>query len=288
MKTKHIINIFLLTFAVILIGAQVRYRGLLTDIPVSQVLFAIAAFILVIKGILKGKWKHFILPLAVFFWYVFFFVFDNIFSNSHDWKFITIGTPNMLLCAVGATYGSLLASDAKLRIAGITILLFSAAFSAWYMTTGIKYWMNYSSVGTFTGKVREGKVGNWQHVVNPSDTLQKDYYKDKYVVLDFWSMSCVICFKRFPKLDSLNKQYNNDKRIVFEAVNLPIKNDNTKFETTRELNQKYTFKTVFADSSAWQTFGIDGVPTVIVLKNDEIVFRGSIELAKDFLEENLK
>jgi thiol-disulfide isomerase/thioredoxin len=288
MKAKHIIFIFLLSFALLILGGLVRSHGFIYDIPVSQILFAITAFVLVRKGILKGKWMYYVLPFAVLFWHTFAFFFDNIFSNFHEWEYITTGTPNILLCAVGATYGALLALKARLRIAGIALFLLCAACSAWYMTRGIEYWINYCANGSFTGKVEEGRVGNWQQVVNPSDTVQRDHYKDKYVVLDFWSMSCVVCFKKFPKLDSLNRQYKDNSEVLFEAVNLPIKDDSLKFERSHQLNEKYTFPTVFADSSAARIFKINGVPTVIILKNDEVIFRGSIELAQDFLIENLK
>lgn len=288
MKVKHILLIFLLSFALLLIGAQVRYRSLLWDIPISQILFAVTTFILVRKNIMKGKWIYVLMPFSILFWDIFAFIFDNTFSISHEWQFLSIGTPNFLFCMIGATYGVFFAAGTKLRIAGVALLLLSAVFSAWYMVKGNEYWYNYCFNGPFTGKTEGSIASNWQHVVNPSDTLQKDYYQDKLVVLDFWGMSCVVCFQKFPKLDSLNREYKHDNRVVFTAVNLPERDDSAKYERTRLLHEKYTFKTVFADSSAGRIFNIDGVPTVIVLKNDQIVFRGSIELAKDFLAEQLK
>ena len=154
MNVKRILFVFLLSFILLLLGGVIRSHGFIKDIPVSQVLFAVTAFVLVKKSILKGKWRYYVLPLVVLFWHTFAFFFDNIFSNFHDWEYITTGTPNILLCAVGATYGALLASGPKLRKVGIALFLLSATCSAWYMASGMEYWVNYCNVGKFTGKVK--------------------------------------------------------------------------------------------------------------------------------------
>jgi thiol-disulfide isomerase/thioredoxin len=288
MKKKHILLIFLLALALLLIGAQVRYRSLGIDLAFSPLLYAFTAFILVKKKVLKGKWKYWLLPLSLFFWYVFAFVFDNIFSNSHKWEFISVGTPNMLLCMVGATYGALLASAGRLRLAGATLLIVSGVFSFWFAGKGKDYWVNYCNTSSFTGKIDGPKIAGWQKVIQADTSLQAINLNGKYVVLDFWSIACVACFRKFPYLDSLNKQYKNNSNIVFRAVNLPIPDDSIKFERIHELDTKYTFHNVLADSAAGPIFDVSRVPIVIILKDDQIVFRGSIELAKDFLAENLK
>lgn len=288
MKRKHIILILFACFGLILLGAQIRYRSFVADIPVSQILFAIMAFILVKKKVLKGRWTHILLPLSVIFWDIFGHSFDSIFSIKHDWNFLTIGTPNMVLCAAGALYGSLLASAlTRQRIAGVALLIFSTIFSSWYMVKGFDYWTHYCSWGNIAGRIKNIKIQNWKQAVYPADTLPIGFYKDKYIVLDFWTAFCGVCFRKFPELDNVNRKYQSNRQVMVWAINLPLANDSSKYERAAEMKQKYTFQNTFADSTAWEVFDISGVPTILVIKNDEVVFKGDIENLKTFLSEEV-
>lgn len=290
MKAKQVILISLLVFALLFLSGQlVRSNGLLRDIFISQFVFAIVAYLLYWKGILKGRWKHLLLPLSILFWYIFDFFLENIFSNFHDWKFLTIGTPNIFLCAVGATYGTLLAAGKWQRVAGVLLLVLSGLFSWWFIAGGSNYWYNYVSDGTFTGKVREKTEDRWWSYVDAHGVLDEATYKDKTIVLDFWNVSCGVCFRKFPYLDSLTRKYSNNKNVVFIAVNLPLKEeDSLKYKKVKELNAKYSFETVFADTAAARRFQIDGVPKVLIMRKDSIVFRGNVELAGKYLQETIK
>lgn len=285
MKAKYILLVFLLSFGLLLLGTQVRYRSLMADIPVSQFLFAIAAFILIRKGVLKGRWRYTVIPLSVVFWSIVAFFIDNIFSNFHDWKFISIGTPNLFLCIVGATYGALLASEKIKRITGSLLLIASGIFSGWYMLGGNEYWFNYAFDGTFTGKVSDEKSYNWYKLVDTSGATNEVRYKDKLVVLDFWNVSCVTCYRKFPYLDSLTRQYSSDTNVVFIAVNLPVANDETRVQKVQSLKGKYIFRNVFADTAAARMFDINGVPVVLILKENKLLYKGSIELVAKYLAE---
>ena len=50
-------------------------------------------------------------------------------------------------------------------------------------------------------------------------TLSISDYKDKLVILDFWSNTCVTCIQSFPKLDSLQKKYNDKIQIILVTKN---------------------------------------------------------------------
>jgi thiol-disulfide isomerase/thioredoxin len=50
-------------------------------------------------------------------------------------------------------------------------------------------------------------------------TLSISDYKDKLVILDFWSNTCVTCIQSFPKLDSLQKEYNDKIQIILVTKN---------------------------------------------------------------------
>ncbi|PVD54115.1 hypothetical protein DC498_01620 [Terrimonas sp.] len=53
------------------------------------------------------------------------------------------------------------------------------------------------------------------NVVNyPGSEIQLSEYKDKLIILDFWSSWCGACIKLFPYMDSLQQQFKDDIKIV--------------------------------------------------------------------------
>jgi len=287
MKIKIIALVFFACFALLLIGGQVRSRSMVMDIPFSQVLFGATAFMLTRKKILKGRIGFVLMPLSIMFWDLFAYCFDNLFSNDHDWRFFRIGSVHMWLCMIGSLYGSFLASFSKrLRGVGAGFLLLSTLFTPWYMVAGYDYWAHYCFSGNFTGRTSGEIIRDWKFVVNTPEDISIS--QDKYVVLDFWSVSCAACFRKFPVLDTIAKQYKDEDRVVIRSVNLPLPNDSVKYDRVKMMGEKYTFQNLFADSSAWKVFGIVGVPTVVVMKNDEMVFKGNIENLQGFLVEELR
>src|SRR3990167_8908954 len=44
--------------------------------------------------------------------------------------------------------------------------------------------------------------------------LQLSSLKGKIIIFDFWSIHCITCIKAFPKLDSLQKQFNDKIQII--------------------------------------------------------------------------
>ncbi len=57
-----------------------------------------------------------------------------------------------------------------------------------------------------------------QHVINTEQqNLRLSDFKGKLIILDFWGIYCSSCIAAFPKLDSLQKKYNDKIQII--AVN---------------------------------------------------------------------
>lgn len=53
------------------------------------------------------------------------------------------------------------------------------------------------------------------HVLNSKNkTTKLSAYKNKLVILDFWSLSCVSCIAGFPKMEYLQKQFNDSIQIL--------------------------------------------------------------------------
>ena len=57
-------------------------------------------------------------------------------------------------------------------------------------------------------------------------TLKLSEFKGKWVILDFWATTCVPCIKKFPKMDSLQKQFKGQLQVIL--VNSKSTRDNEK------------------------------------------------------------
>lgn len=66
---------------------------------------------------------------------------------------------------------------------------------------------------------------NWK-----ADSLQLSDFKKKLIILDFWSFSCIACLEAFPKIDSIQREFNKD--IQFIAVNNESLESTKKFKDT--------------------------------------------------------
>jgi thioredoxin 1 len=85
---------------------------------------------------------------------------------------------------------------------------------------------------------------------------------DKLTVVDFWAPWCGPCKVLSPIIDELSEEYSDN--VVIGKVNI---------EDSDELTTE---------------FRIRSVPTIIFLKNKEIVFKHSGSISKEQLEEKIK
>ncbi|CAM3939766.1 Thioredoxin domain-containing protein [Flavobacterium branchiophilum] len=112
-----------------------------------------------------------------------------------------------------------------------------------------------------------------------------DLKKDKIIVLDFWSTTCGICFKKFSDLEELHNKYKTNNRIEIYAVNFPLKRD--KFNTTIKILDSigYKFKKVYAQSSSEieNKLHFNTFPNMIIIKDGKIRYDGVFETEKNTL-----
>ncbi len=142
------------------------------------------------------------------------------------------------------------------------------------------------------GNLHDGINVSDQKIDTDSTSIYVQDVNKEFILLDFWSSRCGICFEKFPKLQQLYDDFKSDETIMITSVF--ITNDNESYFDGVNILHKYgyTFPVIGCtdwNSSLVSTLGINGVPTVIILnKNKDVVFRGNIESASKKLKSLIK
>lgn len=171
-----------------------------------------------------------------------------------------------------------------------TMLLLSSAFCCYMYFVGYELWINKLNYGTFSGTVIERKFKKLVFVDTKGKSIQLTSQK-KIVVLDFWYSRCGVCFHKFPIVQKVYNKYKNNPRVGVYAINSFIADFDKDGDAFRIIKEKgYSFPVLVSkNSSLLKELKIEAYPTVIILnQNDELVFRGDINLAEKKIEELLK
>ena len=126
-----------------------------------------------------------------------------------------------------------------------------------------------ANVASFTIRTPEGNV-----------TLGS--LQNEYVLLDFWSSSCGVCYKKFPLLQSFfERAEKENSEIIVASVFVPyLKNEQEDKGASIIDSLRYTFPVWSTSSkdSLLKTLDIDAYPTVILLDKDRnVIYKGSLE-----------
>lgn len=163
------------------------------------------------------------------------------------------------------------------------VLVFVIALAAWEICTtiGYKESLYYRTWGTTI----KAQVGSFE-VTTPEGIRTLKAIKSDYILLDFWSSTCGVCFKKFPDLQALYDK-NKDKMAI-ASVFVPCRK-NEQGPRGKSIIEKhgYTFPVwwVAPKDTLLKVLKVDGFPTVIVLdKNRNVIFRGNLERAEKKLE----
>lgn len=122
------------------------------------------------------------------------------------------------------------------------------------------------------------KVVPFPKVAFSNEKKEAVYFeRDKVVVLDFWTTTCGVCFKKFPDFEALYKKYQFNENVVFYSVNVPLPSDSLPktYNLVKKLN--YAFPTIYTSSlkEIKKTLNITGYPQLVILRNDTIYYKGS-------------
>ena len=119
---------------------------------------------------------------------------------------------------------------------------------------------------------------------------EKMYFNEKVTVVDLWSTSCSVCFKKFPVFEKLKKDFEGNENVQFYSANVPLPRDTYEqtLKVIKELN--YDYETIFTEKFEiiHDSLGINSFPYLMIVKNDTIKYLGDMETDKKIVLTNTK
>jgi thiol-disulfide isomerase/thioredoxin len=109
---------------------------------------------------------------------------------------------------------------------------------------------------------------NIQNVVNfKSSSIRLADYKNKLIILDFWSIFCIPCIEHMPTIYALQKKYNAN--VFFLPVNSNPKYDSPKkIETFFKARKRaFDLPSAVSDSTLWNLFQPESLGVYVWIKN---------------------
>jgi len=281
MKNNKPFVISLITFLIIIITTYIRYEDVVIEVPISYTLFLFMTWFLIYKGYTSTKQTFILFTLNLLILLILVMIIDG--------GLPTIGAPNAIATFLGTWSGCIIANKRAAIGVKLLIPIVVFAFSGWYINGGYNNYFNYlDDQGTFSGRTEKTMKGGWITYTKDRDTLNVDFYKDKIILLDFWNTSCGVCFKKFPDLERIYRKYQYHNDFVLQSVNIPIDRDTAGMAFHMiERYKQYTFPVVIGNEAMRSAFGVESYPTLILLKNGSIIFKGRMELVEKVLEEEL-
>ncbi|MBC8753252.1 TlpA family protein disulfide reductase [Kordia sp. YSTF-M3] len=119
---------------------------------------------------------------------------------------------------------------------------------------------------------------------------EKVNFTNEVTIIDLWSTSCAVCFRKFPEFEKLKQEFEGNDKIQFYSANVPLKNDTREktLATIKRLN--YDYETLFAEKFEMirDSLGINGFPHLLIIKNDTIRYLGDMETDKKIVLTNTR
>ena len=108
-------------------------------------------------------------------------------------------------------------------------------------------------------------------LAGPEVTL--DSLKGKVVLLDFWATWCGPCKQIMPVIQKLSEEFK-DKGVAIFGVNTWEKKDDAAKKYME--SKKYTYGCLLAGEDLAKTYGITGIPTLIIINKDGTIAKAEV------------
>ncbi len=205
------------------------------------------------------------------------FILTILIFKMTGWKFFQLSTPSTLSFFLGVSLFVLSNKNRKSLIFNILII---TVISYWVYKDGYDIWMHKLNYNTYLG-YQNKRIESFKVFTKNKKEIPMNK-KDTFYILDFWTTSCGVCFKKFPNLNKLFEKYKYEKDIQIYAVNVPYKDESliNNYDLIRK--REFQFPVAFFLESP-QKIEVYTYPTVLIIRNDTLIHRGSIKSATTHL-----
>ncbi len=251
-------------------------------------------FYVVFSALISDKHPHILFATLVFTFLIGLFIFNKDKTTNHK-TYLWFVVPVSVFFVVA----SIFLEGVVLRSLLYIIFIPFAGYLAMLLKNKRAVWLSVFII-PFFAFVAYIIFPNWfsfyvnkeAHIVRPFPEIslvdvnkkKVDLPKDKIIVLDFWTTSCTSCFKKFPAFEQAYLTYRDNPNVLFYSVNVPIKRDTFKKTTDIVKQLDYEFYTVYSvDNDSiirFQKLKFKGYPRLYILKNNMIVYQGSLVIEK--------
>ncbi len=124
-------------------------------------------------------------------------------------------------------------------------------------------------------------------------TVSLTDFKNKVLIVYFWSTWCYYCHKDFPMVNKVVKQYANDTSVAFLFVDTREKSAQYKELVQKDMaKNKYNFHVVFDEKGKdsiqnkyYTAFGTVGIPTRFVIDRNMVIRHKFVGYDPDITED---
>jgi len=113
---------------------------------------------------------------------------------------------------------------------------------------------------------------NTVHHYRKSTLSTRDFENKKWLILDFWSRTCIVCGRSFPKLSELQEKFKNDIQFVLVGHNDKEYNSDIKevYENHRQifnLNLSIAYDSVYRNK-----FPVRSIPHIVIIDKKGFIY----------------
>ncbi|MFB2118844.1 redoxin domain-containing protein [Parapedobacter sp. 2B3] len=109
-------------------------------------------------------------------------------------------------------------------------------------------------------------------------------FKGKRVLLDFWTTSCIPCIQGIPKMEALQKEFNDELQIIL--VGITRNDDIVKFYNKRIEQDKRISLPIAIDSTVHKLFNVKTVPHYVWIDDFGVI--QAVTYSSDVTKENIR
>lgn len=285
MSFKYRLLLLVVVFLTFVLTGLVRASSLLIGIILDYYVFCVLT--LIACAIFKSKFKPLKIGINLIINIVLALFIANLIDQSGNIFtrafYVFPGALLIPYTILGVLTGVLIYKNAT-RYAGLIFFVLMSLVFVKYGKWIQDKWFHYIAYSNF-GTIKSEEIDFFWELEHDNTFLtnKHDSLKDTYLVLDFWSSSCVVCMLEMPAWDSLS-QVSSQLPVAIIPVFIPYRGeteDHAKAKLKKHDIQYLT--TAIGDQDMLQKFRVAAFPTVLIVKNNVIHFRGGTNEAIKWL-----